>query len=138
MYAATFYDFELHNFFLFFFVFSNYLYICNVHRRYFSYEVNRVVGRHIFKKRRLLTFLSLAYRNLANSLSRQKQGNGRCPWDMFISFNELYTFKVSLICCTYRRGRLALLVLARWAMREPLYAGRVTSTDSRAFSFYMG
>ena len=31
----------------------------------------------------------------------------------------------------------ALLVSAGWAMRRPLVAGRVTGTDSRAFSFYM-
>ena len=31
----------------------------------------------------------------------------------------------------------ALLVQLRWAMRRPLCAGRVTGTDSRAFSFYV-
>ena len=31
----------------------------------------------------------------------------------------------------------ALLVQTGWAMREPLSVGRVTGTDSRAFSFYM-
>lgn len=36
---------------------------------------------------------------------------------------------------TYLRGLLRCSFLARWAMREPQTAGRVTGTDSRAFLY---
>ena len=47
------------------------------------------------------------------------------------------------VLCLYHKARhyhitawaSALLVLIRWAMREPLKVGRVTGTDSHAFSF---
>ena len=67
--------------------------------------------------------LSLALGNFANSLSCQKQSNGECPWDMFIPLVYLSVTERYVGCYTYRRGRLALFVSARWAMRRPLRAG---------------
>ena len=81
--------------------------------------------------------LSLAYRNLANSLITAKTKQRRCLRDMFIYLWHAFCIKkcaeVLHIGVGYRRCSFQLW----WAMREPLYAGRATSTDSRAFSFYI-
>lgn len=46
-----------------------------------------------------------------------------------------FEIKVYLDCYTYRRGLLRCSFRLDWAMRRPCRAGRVTGTDSRAFSF---
>ena len=92
-------------------------------------------------KKAFINALFLAFQNFANSQTvANEHCNGRCP--RVCNMPMLYSYEhctdtvvtymhigVGLLHCSFR-----LL----WAMRRPRSMGRVTGTDSRAFSFYMG
>ena len=89
------------------------------------------MGNILYKERRLLDVLSLAtFKTSQLLITVKEQSNGRCPWDMFIFLMHfLSTQKVYLASYTYRRGLLRCSFYLK-------VAGRVTGTDSRAFSLY--
>ena len=95
---------------------------------------------HIFKERRLLRFCLWLFKTsqLLNSQSKKKATvdvYGVC----YISLVHLCCINIRCTLSLYISAWAisVLLDLASWAMRRPGVAGRVTGTDSRAFSFYM-
>lgn len=64
-------------------------------------------------------------------LSRQRQGNGRCPTGMILSH---YFCTMQKVCCVFISAwASALLVSTGWAMLEPQSVGRVTSQTPTLF-----
>ena len=96
------------------------------------------MGNILYKERRLLDVLSLAtFKTSQLLITVKEQSNGRCPWDMFIFLMHfLSTQKVYLASYTYRRGLLRCSFRQQWAVQSLRSVGRVTGTDSRAFSLY--
>ena len=95
------------------------------------------MGNILYKERRLLDVLSLAtFKTSQLLITVKEQSNGRCPWDMFIFLMHfLSTQKVYLASYTYRRGLLRCSFYSDGQCEGLKVAGRVTGTDSRAFSF---
>ena len=96
------------------------------------------MGNILYKERRLLDVLSLAtFKTSQLLITVKEQSNGRCPWDMFIFLMHfLSTQKVYLASYTYRRGLLRCSFYSDGLCEGLKVAGRVTGTDSRAFSLY--
>ena len=87
--------------------------------------------------RRLLNALFLTHRNSATFYSVKEHGNSRCSWVC------IHQAKIYLLYIRNTKGAIyiqawasALLVLADWAMQEPLCVGRVTVRLPRFFRKY--
>lgn len=66
-------------------------------------------------------------------LSRQRQGNGRCPLGMILS--HVFCAMQKLCCVFISAWASALLVSTGWAMLEPQSVGRVTSQTPTLFYY---
>ena len=118
------------------------LYLCFVSCAEASTEADRV-GNDIYRKRRLLYALFLAYRNFANSRHTAMNiaavdSSGVClyPHCIYALSRCIDTFEAYIYVSA--RGFLSLLVQTVWAMRRPLYAGRVTVRSSPLFLYVCG
>ena len=118
------------------------MYFCPVSCAEASIEADRV-GNDIYRKRRLLYALFLAYRNFANSRHTAMNiaavdSSGVClyPHCIYALSRCIDTFEAYIYVSAW--GFLSLLVQTVWAMRRPLYAGRVTVRSSPLFWYVCG
>lgn len=117
------------------------MYFCSVSCAEALIKADRV-GNDIYRKRRLLYALFLAYRNFANSRHTAMNiaavdSSGVClyPHCIYALSRCIDTFEAYIYVSA--RGFLSLLVQTVWAMRRPLYAGRVTVRSSPLFFLYV-
>ena len=109
------------------------VYLCRFPRRYLCIKVDGW-GIVILKKDVYLTFCLWLFETSNTLSSSQNKATvdvyGIClyPWVYF-------EIKVYVDCYTYQRGLLRCSFRLLRAVRRPQTAGRVTGTDSRAFSF---